>query len=584
MHFRSNRALWLLTGMVAVHAAGTLLIHKGYWANVAGDAIPLAVCVITLLAFVRNGWRTVGVVRAFWWLLALGCLLWVVNQGAWTWYEAMLHHEPPDETFADPMLFLHLAPFIAAVGLLPQLPEESRKLYFSTFNTVILTVCWLFAYAFVVVPDEFVIFNLDRYNASFTVLYTIENALLAVVLALAVWATRGQWRRLYLHLFFASALYYVSSEILNQAIIRHEYYTGSPYDIPYMVAVCWFAWIAIEGGKLQLGEEDPTERTRQWIEFSPRVAMLAVLSLPLFGLWALLWDASGPELRKFRLGLTLVCMIVLAVFVFIKQHLLNRTLLSMVETEHRNVLQLQRLQDKLVQKEKLASLGQLAAGAAHEINNPLTAILGYAEILSSDPSLSDSARQSATKIAQQARRTSSLVADLQDFSHTATSDRTLVDVAVLMQRSIQIQAITAESKNIRIATDLQPGLPRVWGNANRLFQVFRHIAENAVESLAEKGGGSLNLRLRQEDAALVLEFIDSGAGIREPGRVFDPFYTTKPVGGGSTGLGLSACYGIVQEHGGEISCSNREEGGAIFTVRLPVAAEGAQAAAGSVSG
>jgi len=111
--------------------------------------------------------------------------------------------------------------------------------------------------------------------------------------------------------------------------------------------------------------------------------------------------------------------------------------MKMVEVEQRNVLQMKRLQDKLVQKEKLASLGQLVAGAAHEINNPLTAILGFSEILSTDPSLSASAQVSVSKIAQQARRTSGLVADLQNFSRTASSDRTLVDVASLVQRSVR---------------------------------------------------------------------------------------------------------------------------------------------------
>jgi two-component system NtrC family sensor kinase len=143
--------------------------------------------------------------------------------------------------------------------------------------------------------------------------------------------------------------------------------------------------------------------------------------------------------------------------------------------------------------------------------------------------------------------------------------------------------MVAEGKNIRMETDLEPGLPRIWGNANRLFQVFTHIAENAIESLEEKKGGSLYLRLRRDASELVLEFSDSGAGIREPERVFDPFYTTKPIGSGA-GLGLSACYGILQEHGGEISCGNREEGGAVFTVRLPIAAEHVQAAAARITG
>jgi signal transduction histidine kinase len=583
MLFKPNRALCFLVGFVALHATATLVLRQGYATTVAGDALPLVICLFACGAMLRNGWRAEGVVRTFWWLLALGCLLWSVNQGGWTWYEALLLKEPPDAAFVDPILFLHLVPFIAAVGLLPQLPAESRKLYFSTFNAIILTVWWLYAYAFVVVPDEFVLYNAGRYNDRFNALYLVENVLLVIVLGWAISATRSHWRKLYLHLFCAASLYTVSSYWMNLAIGRGQYYTGSPYDIPYVVTLTWFAWIGVRGGAVELGREPLDARTQSWIEFSPRVAMLAALSLPLFGGWALLWDTSPPELRRFRLMLTMVFMMILGVCVFIKQHLLNRALMTMVAVEQRNVLQMKRLQDKLVQKEKLASLGQLVAGATHEINNPLTAILGFAEILSTDSSLGESAQQSVSKIAQQARRTSSLVADLQNFSRTASSDRTLVDVASLVQRSVQIQAMVAEGRNIRIETDLEPGLPRIWGNANRLFQVFAHIGENAIESLEEKKGGSLYLRLRRDSRELVLEFIDSGAGIREPERVFDPFYTTKPIGSGA-GLGLSACYGIIQEHGGEISCGNREEGGAQFTVRLPIAAEHLQAAAAKVTG
>ena len=580
---RPNRVFWFLVGIVVLYALGTFVFREGHASTAAGDVIPLLLCLVAFSAGLRNAWRAEGVVRTFWGLFALGCLLWSANQAGWTWYEVVLLRKPPDAAFVDPVLFLHLVPFIAAVGLLPQLPAESRKLYFSTFNTVILTVWWLYAYAFVVVPDEFVIYNADRYNASFNVLYLLENVLLVVVLGVAISATHKHWRRLYVHLFCASILYTFSSLWINEAIGRNVYYTGSQYDIPYMVTVCWFVWIGIRGGALELGKESPDARTKSWIEFSPRFAMLAALSLPLFGGWALLWDVSPPELRRFRLGLTMIFMIILGVCVFIKQHLLNRTLMEMVEAEHRNVLQMQRLQDKLVQKEKLASLGQLVAGAAHEINNPLTAILGFSEILSTDSSLSESALQSVNKIAQQARRTSSLVADLQNFSRTASSDRTLVDVASLLQRSVLTQAITAEGKNIRIENDLEPDLPRIWGNANRLFQVFTNMAENAVESLQEKGGGFLFLRLRREANELVLDFVDNGVGIREPDRVFDPFYTTKPVGGGA-GLGLSVCYGIVREHGGEIACSNRDAGGAMFTVRLPIAAERVQAAASTTTG
>ena len=575
---QSRIVFWLLAGIALVHAVASCILQKGFPAIVVGDIAPMLGGAIGVYAMARNTWRAQGVVRVFWGLLGLGCLMWMFNQGAWTWYEVIVRKPLPEPFYADPVIFLHIAPFIAAVGLLPQLPEESRKLYFSTFNTVILTVWWLFVYMFVVVPDQYVVFNAKRYGASFDHLYLIENLIFMGVLVVSVWATHAHWRKLYLHMFWATVFYTLGSFWLNVAIDKGKYYSGSLYDIPYIAAVCWFAWIGVFGGTLPLANEAPSPRTQEWIKLSPRLTMLAVLSLPLFGGWTLLWDGSASELRRFRLELTMIFMIVLGICVFFKQYLLDRALLNMVEVEQRNNEQLKRLQGQLVQKEKLASLGQLVAGAAHEINNPLTAILGYSEMLSSDPAVSANAQQIAQKIAQQARRTGHLVADLQSFSQTTASERALVDVASLVNRALQMQTPRTEGKNIRVEADLEPGLPRLWGNANGLFQAFSHIAENACDALEENGGGSLYVRLRRTASDVVLDFADTGKGIRDPQRVFDPFYTTKAVGQG-TGLGLSAAYGIIQEHGGEISCSNRAEGGAVFTVRLPLTSGHAQAAA-----
>ena len=582
MRNQSRVVFWILVGIAVGHAMATgilpyFFLEGGFAATLVGDTAPLLGGLIGVYAMIRNTWRAQGVMRAFWGLLTLGCSMWVVNQCAWTWYEVIVRQPLPEPFIADPIVFLHVTPFIAAVGLLPQLPEESRKLYFSTFNTVILTVWWLFVYMFVVVPDEFVVFDAKKYGVRFDDLYLIENLLFVAVLALAVWTTHGLWRNLYLQMFWATTLYTVGSFFLNVAIDKGKYYTGSPYDIPYIAAVCWFAWIGVLGGTLSLADEAPSFRTKRWIQLSPRLTMLAVLSLPLFGAWTLLADGSAPELRRFRLVLTMAFMVLLGVCVFFKQYLLDRALMDMVAVEQRNVEQLKRLQGKLVQKEKLASLGHLVAGAAHEINNPLTAILGYSEMLCSDSSLSTGSQQIAQKIAQQARRTSNLVADLRSFSQATASARSLVDIAVLVNRAVQMQTPRVEGKNIRMDADLESGLPRIWGNANGLFQVFTHILENACDALEENSGGSIYVRLRQSPSDLNIDFADSGKGIREPQRVFDPFYTTKSVGRG-TGLGLSAAYGIVQDHGGEISCSNRPEGGAVFTVRLPLTAGKAQAA------
>jgi two-component system NtrC family sensor kinase len=110
-------------------------------------------------------------------------------------------------------------------------------------------------------------------------------------------------------------------------------------------------------------------------------------------------------------------------------------------------------------------------------------------------------------------------------------------------------------------------LPRVFADANQLLQVFSHIVNNAVHAMADRGG-TITVSTRSDRQLVLIQFADTGPGMLEPARVFDPFYTTRPVGQG-TGLGLSACYGIIQEHGGKISCRNRESGGAIFQIELP---------------
>jgi signal transduction histidine kinase len=133
---------------------------------------------------------------------------------------------------------------------------------------------------------------------------------------------------------------------------------------------------------------------------------------------------------------------------------------------------------------------------------------------------------------------------------------------------------------VKLAID--KNAPRVHGNANQLFQGFVEIIENAMDALEEVGGGTLEISSQCHGSEIVLKFSDSGPGIRDPQRVFDPFYTTKPIGKG-TGLGLSAVYGVVQDHGGQITCQNQPEGGALFLVRLPAMVEGiAHGAAASV--
>ena len=257
--------------------------------------------------------------------------------------------------------------------------------------------------------------------------------------------------------------------------------------------------------------------------------------------------------------------------------------MRLLEKSQHSYENLQRLQNQLVQKEKLASLGQLVAGAAHEINNPLTAILGYSELLAANSSLAPEQLSMTKKIAQQARRTRDLVGDLLSFAQQAPSEKTLVDVGALLQRAAKMDGLP-DSRKIDIEIKVAPNLPRIHGNANQLLRASLHIIENAIDALEEVGGGKLLITAKRERNEIVVSFSDTGPGIRDPQRVFDPFYTTKPVGKG-TGLGLSATYGVIQDHAGQILCHNKPQGGAEFVLRLPAVAEKASmAAAGKAYG
>jgi len=231
---------------------------------------------------------------------------------------------------------------------------------------------------------------------------------------------------------------------------------------------------------------------------------------------------------------------------------------------------LRRTQEQLLQSEKMSAVGQLIAGVAHELNNPLTAILGYAQLLESE-GLNERAQDFVSKLFKQAQRTHRVVQNLLSFARQRKPQKEQVNVAKAIEETLTLRDYDLKVNNIRLERDMEAGLPAVTADPHQLEQVFLNIINNAVDAmLEEKQGGTLKVRLYARDGQVHAEFQDTGTGIKEPHRIFDPFYTTKNVGKG-TGLGLSICYGIVKEHGGEITARNHDEGGAVIEVRLPAA-------------
>jgi two-component system NtrC family sensor kinase len=231
---------------------------------------------------------------------------------------------------------------------------------------------------------------------------------------------------------------------------------------------------------------------------------------------------------------------------------------------------LRRTQEQLLQSEKMSAVGQLISGVAHELNNPLTAIIGYAQLLETE-NLESRVSEFVHKLHKQAQRTQKIVQNLLSFARQHKPHRLHVDLRNVMEDTIALRDYDLKVNNIMVERDFHPTLPSVVADPHQLEQVYLNIINNAADAMLDGGrGGLLTIRIFAENEDVVSEFHDTGPGIVDPKHAFDPFYTTKGVGKG-TGLGLSICYGIVKEHGGEISAHNHPHGGALVKVRIPAA-------------
>ena len=231
-------------------------------------------------------------------------------------------------------------------------------------------------------------------------------------------------------------------------------------------------------------------------------------------------------------------------------------------------------QEQLVQAEKLSAIGELVSGVAHELNNPLTGVLGYAQLLLGREA-PERVRADLAKIHREAMRCQKIVQNLLTFARKHKPEKHFVDINAIVESTLELRAYQLRVDNITVERRLDPGLPRTMADEHQIQQVLINILNNAHQAMMEAGGGGrLEIATRVEAGMLVITFQDSGPGIPEDklGRIFDPFFTTKEIGKG-TGLGLSLSYGIIHEHGGTIGARNAPGGGALFRIELPVREE-----------
>jgi signal transduction histidine kinase len=225
------------------------------------------------------------------------------------------------------------------------------------------------------------------------------------------------------------------------------------------------------------------------------------------------------------------------------------------------------MQRRLVISEKLASAGQLVRGVAHEINNPLTAVLGYAELLAdraTDPEL----QHGLEVILREGQRMKRILGNLARFAQPDPPDDKSLDLPPLLREVLDQKAQEAHNRGVELVEDLASGLPPVIFDERQLKQVFVNVLNNALDAVQGAQEKRVTVSARAIAGQVVLSFIDTGPGFTDAGRVFDPFFTTKSPGKG-IGLGLSICYGVLKQHGGNITARNVDPRGACITIELP---------------
>ncbi len=240
----------------------------------------------------------------------------------------------------------------------------------------------------------------------------------------------------------------------------------------------------------------------------------------------------------------------------------------------RDVTTAKKLEQQIIQSERLAAMGQMIGGFAHELNNPLTSILGMAELLQ-EGETSEGARKQLAVLHKEARRAAEIVQNLQYFARPPAPGRSQVDLNEIVQRTIQMQAYPLRKSNISIDFLPEQKMPAIVADPNQLMQVFLNLLLNAEQAIREsRAKGTIRVRMGRKPESVWIVFQDDGPGIAPENltHIFDPFFTTKRPGRG-TGLGLSICKTVLREHGGNIEATSAADGGAVFTITLPVSKE-----------
>ena len=559
---RSYLWLALTGGMLAALILAALVMPRSFTLTAFSDIVQSLLLASGTAAFALVAWRSHGRVRLFWWLLTLGTGFWLAYQVFWTYSEVLLRRDVPDLCTWDVVLFLHIVPPMAALALRPHVPRDEYAARVGQLDFALLLVWWFYLYVLIVMPWQYVMPDVAAYNSNLNDVYLAEKLALLAGLVASWITSQGQWRKLYAALFGMNLCYSAGSTLANSAIASKSYYSGSLYDIPLVAAMAWLTWIGLRS-QAEKPDAVPASASTVYGVWVARFSMIAVFSLPLFAAWAMSEEQVPPRIRVFRLALTLLAAFLMGIMVFVRQRTLDRELIRLLESSRDSFDNLQRLQAQILQSEKLASVAQLVGGAAHELNNPITAMLGYSDLLLNTP-LSVEQQPLAAKIGQYVRRTKSLVASLISFARQSPAPKTPLDLNTLARTAVKLTQPQWEALQVEVRTQFDTSLPKVLGDSNQLLQVCLQLLANSLHVLSEHGGRVLTLSSERRAGSCVLRIVTEAARSSDQS-------VAGALAHSEDGLALSACQGILQEHHGLLSCEYTEIGAVLLQVELPAA-------------
>ncbi|MGE0041039.1 MAG: ATP-binding protein [Vicinamibacterales bacterium] len=565
-------------GLLAIYAVLSLLTGQDVvWMGDIAQLVPPLAFAGLALALAR---RSHGQVRVFWQLSALHALIWASGQAVWTWYD-LVRGGVPVISPTDPIFYASSIPVAAALYGRPDRDRPRWLFDIVVLDIVLIALFAAFVYLYFVVSTAVTGAGDTTYDLHLTQLLNARNLLLAVWAGLvAATAPAGPWKRMLTIYCLGLSVALVGGIAYDIVAALGGYVPGSLVDLGWMAPFVLLSVAAARAWDDQLLAPPPQVQPLSRLPVVSLVALALLVLIPTTDEIArrVLDVSLATESLRTRLALTM--MIPFGAVVVVREFLSRRALLRAGQ-------ELVTTREQLAQSEKLAAVGQLVSGVAHELNNPLQGVLGYAELMmASRPGEPESEELRA--IRENANRAAGIVRNLLTFAGRETPARSWQQVNRIVREAARRREPALAADGISLRLELAERLPLIYLDGVRFEQVVTNLIENAQEAVDSRRKGRaltplvsprapgeivITTRRAAEPERIFVEVADNGSGVRAEDltRIFDPFFTTHGVEG--TGLGLSVCYGIVREHGGTIRGQNRDGGGAVFSVELPVNAE-----------